>query len=126
MSATQIIKPRNGELTFRGRFPSSYNELKEMIEDYNSYMEEIRKKVNMLAISHPTDLFSNNNLIDNIQNYVDELFDEIRINTVMLYSLNTIKSLIDEYVTLDNMNEKDAFDKVVVDMYKDLRNQIEK
>lgn len=126
MSATQTIKPRNGEITFRGVFPKTYNELTEMIHNYDNSISDIKRRINVLAVGRPVDMFPGDNVLDNIQDYVDDLMCQVKSDFSMLLSLNMVKSFIDEYVSLEHMSKQEAYDKVVVDMYADLRNEITK
>lgn len=127
MSLTQIIKAHDGEVCFRGVNISSFDDLTSQIEDKEQYIENLRNRIKMMTIAQARDLFpGKDNLVLSVDIAVDDLMDDYEDNYGTLCMLYTIKSLIDDYVYKTGCTLEEAWKQAYVDMYADLKNEVEK
>lgn len=127
MSSTQIIKVHNSEICFRGINISSWNDLLSCIDDKERYIDKLKEQIKMMTIAQARDLFpGKDNLVLSVDIAVDNLMDDYEDNYRTLYMLYTIKSLIDDYVYKTGCTLEEAWKQAYVDMYADLKKEVEK
>ena len=81
----------------------------------------------MMTIAQARDLFpGKDNLVLSVDIAVDNLMDDYEDNYRTLYMLYTIKSLIDDYVYKTGCTLEEAWKQAYVDMYADLKKEVEK
>lgn len=127
MSSTQIIKVHNSEICFRGINISSWNDLLSCIDDKERYIDKLKEQIKMMVIAQPRDLFpGKDDLIMSVKISVDNIMDDYEYNSRMLQNLYVIKALIDDYVYKTGCTLEEAWKQAYVDMYADLKKEVEK
>lgn len=127
MSSTQIIKVHNSEICFRGINISSWSDLLSCIDDKERYIDKLKEQIKMMVIAQPRDLFpGKDDLIMSVKISVDNIMDDYEYNSRMLQNLYVIKALIDDYVYKTGCTLEEAWKQAYVDMYADLKKEVEK
>lgn len=89
------------EIEILRKYYNNLNELEQDILNYEQSIEEYKKIFNMLAISTPKDIFPNSeNIIYEIQNIIDDTFDSLSQETILLNKLYHLRDEV-KYNNLD-------------------------
>lgn len=127
MSFEQIIKAHDGEVCFRGINVSSLGDLQFRIDDKERYLDKLREQIKMMVIAQPRDMFpGKDDLTMSVNVSVDNVMDDYEDTCRMLQNLYVIKALINDYVYKTGCTLEEAWEQAYVDMYADLKKEVEK
>lgn len=124
MSVSHCIKPYKKEIWIERCLYRSYGEFCRERENVFEEMTEVKNKIKQLCLCTPADLFpsdENGDTYANINERMDDLFDELNDLEWRAGRINMIQTILDDWKYMGNKDPEKYWDVICPDPYEDLR-----